>query len=129
MIIMRYDPLSLRRTSQSRPAGRRHRPRFRLEELEGRVVPTVTFTQTNLVSDVPGMAQRTDPNLVNPWGIAVGLNSGLWVADNHSGVATTYDGAGQPIPAGSPLVVSVPSPDGTGAGAPTGVATNATGKF
>jgi len=112
------------------PAPRSPRLRDpRVEGLENRCLLSVTFTQTNLVSDVPGMAQRTDPNLVNPWGIAVGLNSGLWVADNHSGVATTYDGAGQPIPAASPLVVSVPSPDGTGAGAPTGVATNATGKF
>src|SRR5262245_57406607 len=29
---------------------------------------TTTFIQTNLVSDVPGMAKTTDPNLVNPWG-------------------------------------------------------------
>src|SRR5438477_8768614 len=40
-----------------------------------------TFTQTNLVSDVPGLARTTDPNLVNSWGMALGLNSGLWVAD------------------------------------------------
>jgi hypothetical protein len=39
-----------------------------------------TFTQTNLVSDVPGMAKTTDPNLVNPWGMALGLNSGIWVS-------------------------------------------------
>src|SRR5947199_9873985 len=90
---------------------------------------SVRFTHSHLFYGVLGMAKRAYPTLVNPWGIAVGLNSGLWVTDNHSGVATTYDGAGQPIPAGSPLVVSVPSPDGTGAGAPTGVATNATGKF
>ena len=50
---------------------------------------TPTFTQTNLVSDVPGMAKRTDPNLVNPWGMALGVNSGLWVSENGSGKATT----------------------------------------
>src|SRR5215471_19540250 len=44
-----------------------------------------TFTQTNLVSDVPNMARRTDTNLVNPWGMALGLNSGLWIAINGSG--------------------------------------------
>ena len=52
---------------------------------------TVGFTQTNLVSDIPGMAATTDPNLVNPWGIAFGQNSGIWVANNHSGTATVYD--------------------------------------
>ena len=30
------------------------------------------YVATNLVSDVPGIARRTDPNVVNPWGIAVG---------------------------------------------------------
>src|SRR2546428_11748751 len=84
-----------------------------------------TFTETNLVSDIPGMARTTDPNLVNPWGMALGLNSGLWVSDNGSGTATTYDGTGHPIPSGSPLVVTIPA-SGGGASAPTGGATNAT---
>lgn len=87
-----------------------------------------TFIQTNLVSDIPGFARTTDPNLVNPWGMALGTNSGLWVSDNGSGKATAYDGNGNPISSGSPLVVSVPAPEG-GAGAPTGVATNGTKGF
>lgn len=87
-----------------------------------------TFTQTNLVSDVPGLARLTDPSLVNPWGMTLGLNSGLWIADNGSGKATTYDGTGQPLPSGSPLVVTIPAPGG-GTSAPTGVATNGTGDF
>jgi hypothetical protein len=89
----------------------------------------VTFTRTNLVSDVPGMAKTTDPNLVNPWVMTLGLNSGLWVSDNGSGKATTYDGTGQPIPAGSPLVVTIPVPGGIGTSSPTGVATNDTRGF
>ena len=28
------------------------------------------YQQTNLVSDMPGLALTTDPNLVNSWGIA-----------------------------------------------------------
>ena len=40
-------------------------------------VSMTTFMQTNLVSDIPGMAQHTDPNLANPWGMALGLNGGL----------------------------------------------------
>jgi uncharacterized protein (TIGR03118 family) len=91
---------------------------------------TPTFTQTNLVSDVPGMAKRTDPNLVNPWGMALGVNSGLWVSDNGSGKATTYDGAGQPIPSGSPQMVTISAPkNAAGISPPTGVATNDTTGF
>src|SRR5438552_1673026 len=89
---------------------------------------TPTFTQTNLVSDIPGTAMITDPNLVNPWGMALGLNSGIWISDNGSGKATTYDGNGQALPSGSPLVVTIPAPDGS-MSAPTGVATNATTGF
>ena len=30
---------------------------------------TNSYQQTNLVSDISGMASHTDPKLVNPWGI------------------------------------------------------------
>src|SRR5207248_1437045 len=58
------------------------------------------------------------------------INSGIWISDNGSGKATTYDGTGQPIPSGSPQVVTIPVP-GTSGGksAPTGVVTNATNGF
>jgi aldose sugar dehydrogenase len=85
-----------------------------------------TFTQTNLVSDVPGMAQRTDPNLVNPWGVALGLNSGLWISANGAGKAAAYDGTGQVLASSS---ISIPAPGKGGTSAPTGVATNATSGF
>ena len=28
------------------------------------------YVQTNLVSDIPGVAEATDPHLVNPWGVS-----------------------------------------------------------
>ena len=28
------------------------------------------FVQTNLSSNIPGLAANTDPNLINPWGIS-----------------------------------------------------------
>src|SRR5690348_2305091 len=87
-----FGPAPARRPR--RPVGRRWSP----EALEPRLVLTTTFTQTNLVSEVPGMAKATDPNLVNPWGLALGLNSGIWIAENGSGMATSYDGNGQPLP-------------------------------
>jgi uncharacterized protein (TIGR03118 family) len=79
--------------------------------------------QTNLVSDIPGLAARTDPNLKNPWGTSVGPGSPIWVSDNHAGVTTLYDGAGNP----QPLVVAIPAPPSAGkgaVGAPTGQAFN-----
>jgi uncharacterized protein (TIGR03118 family) len=86
-----------------------------------------TFTQTNLVSDVDGMAKTTDPNLVNPWGMSLGVNSGIWISNNRSGTATTYDGAGKAIPSGMPLAVTIPAPGNSGGkSSPTGVTTNDT---
>src|SRR5450755_2458529 len=90
---------------------------------------TPTFTQTILLSDVQGTAGRKDPNLVNPWGMALGVNSGIWISDNGSGTATTYDGTGQPIPSASPQVVTIPAPGNIGKSSPTGVATNGTTGF
>src|SRR6267154_6786992 len=51
------------------------------------------FTQTNLVSDIPGLAVTTDSDLVNPWGVSFGPTSPFWVSDNRTGVATLYNGA------------------------------------
>jgi uncharacterized protein (TIGR03118 family) len=79
------------------------------------------FQQTNLVSDVPGMAPTTDPNLVNPWGLARSATSPWWVADNHTGVSTLYTGAGAIVP----LVVTIPvPPGGTPPSSPTGAVFN-----
>ena len=30
-----------------------------------------TYSWTNFQSDIPGVAQHVDPNLVNPWGMSV----------------------------------------------------------
>lgn len=70
-----------------------------------------SFTQINLVSDIPGLATFTDPNLKNPWGVASSATSPFWVSDQGSGKSTLYDGAGNI----NALVVTVP-----GAGVPAG---------
>ena len=72
------------------------------------------YQQTNLVSDIPGLAAQTDPHLVNPWGMALSDTSPFWVSDNGTGVATLYNGTGQPFPVGSPLVVTIPGSTPTG---------------
>ena len=43
------------------------------------------FRQTNLISDIPGVALRTDKNLVNPWGIVASPGRTIWLADNGTG--------------------------------------------
>jgi uncharacterized protein (TIGR03118 family) len=89
----------------------------------GSGIATRSYVQTNLVSDIPGLAAHTDPNLKNPWGTSVGPGTPIWVSDNHAGVATLYDGAGNP----QPRVVAIPAPPSAGAGAvgaPTGQAFN-----
>jgi uncharacterized protein (TIGR03118 family) len=86
--------------------------------------PGNAYHQTNLVSDLPGMAQLTDPDLVNPWGLAFSPSSPAWVADNGTDRATLCRGfvngsAIQKVP----LVVSIPG------GAPTGQVFNPTSGF
>src|ERR1700674_3359294 len=87
------------------------------------------FHQTNLVSDLPGMAATTDPNLVNPWGISAAPTSPMWVSDNNAGVTTLYNGAANPP---VPLVVTIPPPPRSAAdakGTPTGTVFNGTANY
>ena len=85
---------------------------------------TAAFTQRNLVSDIPGVARITDPNLVNPWGLSAGPATPLWVADNGTDVSTLYSGGVRgSIPMIAPLVVGIPG------GAPTGTVFNPTTGF
>jgi len=82
------------------------------------------FQQENLVSDVPGLAAFTDPNLKNPWGIALSATGPFWVSNQVTGTATVYNGAGQP----QPLIVTVPGAS-MGPRGPTGQVFNATSDF
>jgi len=89
-----------------------------------------SFQQHNLVSDIPGLADQTDPNLVNPWGIAFSATSPFWIANNHSGSTTVYNGSGQPFPAANPLQVQIPASSGSNPpSAPTGLVFNPTSGF
>src|SRR5438445_3785164 len=85
-----------------------------------------SFRQTNLESDVPGMAAFTDPDLRNPWGISASATSPMWVSDNGAGVTTLYRGDGSKVP----LTVIIPPAPGSAAGAtgtPTGTVFNGNG--
>lgn len=82
-----------------------------------------TFQQVNLVSDQPGVAALTDPELVNAWGMSRGPNTPIWVSDNGSDKTTLYrtDTPGSPVT--KVLTVAMPG------GAPTGQVFNDTTGF
>src|SRR2546430_16055080 len=65
---MRSGSHGLRRVSCNGSAQRPRARRLVLAELEARLQPATTFTQTNPISDVPGIARTPDPNLGNPRG-------------------------------------------------------------
>ncbi|MEP6851639.1 MAG: TIGR03118 family protein [bacterium] len=78
------------------------------------------FRQVNLVSDVPGLAALTDPDLVNAWGLAAspGTNqtpgSPLWVSDNGTDKSTLYSGGSATTVNKAGLVVQISSAAPTG---------------
>src|SRR5260370_1377231 len=89
--------------------------------------PDNEFQQTNLVSNLTTVgAQVVDPNLKNPWGLAFGPTTPLWVADNGTSVATLYavspgGATAQQVPA----VFTLPPADSS----PTGQVFNPTSGF
>jgi uncharacterized protein (TIGR03118 family) len=119
--------LQLRELWQAvRPRPVRGKPLSRrpyLERLEDRLAPSANFfMQTNLVSDIAGMAATTDSQLINPWGLTASSGSPFWVSDNQVGLSTIYNGGGMK----QGLVVSVPKGAGSAFthGTPTGVVFN-----
>lgn len=79
------------------------------------------YVQTNLVSDVPGLAIITDPALVNPWGFSHSATGPFWISDQGQNAATLYAVTGQT----NVSKVNINSPSGlvmipTTAGGPQG---------
>ncbi|MCE5311485.1 MAG: TIGR03118 family protein [Acidobacteriales bacterium] len=87
------------------------------------------YVQHNLVSDIAGLADRTDSHLVNAWGIVHSATSPWWVNANGTGLSLLYDGSGVPFPTANPRIVTVPPPGATGTSAPTGIVFNGTTDF
>ncbi|HEY0388840.1 MAG TPA: TIGR03118 family protein [Gaiellales bacterium] len=117
----------------------RHRYRSRLAAVVGLAVVAATalgsagtaaagtthhgFRQINLVSDIPGKAHITDSNLVNPWGLAFGPTTPLWVSDNGTDMASLYAGGTPSTPISELTSFAVPH------GAPTGQVFNGSNGF
>lgn len=90
------------------------------------IAPGSAYRQTNLISDVPGLAPVLDPLMVNPWGLTVRGTSPFWVANN--GTSTTQlvrgDVSGAPVTLNpSPQTINIPG------GLPTGAVGNSTSDF
>src|SRR5262245_6034209 len=81
------------------------------------------YRQTNLVSDIPGLAKLTDPRLINPWGVSRTSTSPFWVSNAGTGFATLYTvNPTTEAVTQSALVVSIPGP-------PSGQVANTTNNF
>ena len=74
------------------------------------------YTETKLQANSPGVAEATDPQLVNSWGLTRTAGSAWWVADNAKGVATLYNGPGMK----QSLVVTIPPANPNNPSKPTG---------
>lgn len=75
------------------------------------------YQLTNLDSNQVGAAHRTDPLIVNAWGLVHPPGGPWWVSDNGSGWSTLYDGQGNI----QSLKVVIPTAGENGPGSPTGI--------
>jgi uncharacterized protein (TIGR03118 family) len=89
---------------------------------------STVFFETNLVSNVPGLATNTDPNLIDPWGISFSATSPFWVSNQNSGNTTFYDGAGNPVQIGGNSAITIPG-GASGTAGPTAQVNNSTTGF
>jgi uncharacterized protein (TIGR03118 family) len=85
------------------------------------------YKQTNLVANVAGVANHTDAQLSNPWGISFLPGQPFWIANNNGGTSTLYDAQGNK----QTLVVTIPtaSMNPCNPGCPTGNVANNSSNF
>jgi uncharacterized protein (TIGR03118 family) len=79
--------------------------------------PGTVYRQTNLISDIPGLAPVLDPLLVNPWGITETSSSPFWVSNNRSSTTQLIRGdtGGAPVVLNaSPQTITIPGTQPTG---------------
>src|ERR1700742_3642707 len=81
------------------------------------------FSQTNLVSNMPGLATITDSSLVNPWGVSFANGSPIWISDQGTQTSPLFSLTGTGVPGPLCTVNSPPA----GLSGPTGQVANASG--
>src|ERR1700719_4110566 len=82
------------------------------------------FVQTNLVSDIPGLATITDRELLNPWGISHSPTSPFWVSNQATSTSTLYSVTDETKVSKVNLTVAIPK-TAQGPQGPTGQVNNA----
>lgn len=86
------------------------------------------YQQTNLVSDLPGQARHTDPNLIDPWGLVFLPHGNFLTVNARSGLATMYGPRGKVLPLTATIPPAPSQPFGP-VGTPTGLVANPTSQF
>jgi uncharacterized protein (TIGR03118 family) len=88
------------------------------------VAEAATYVQTNLVSNISGLAPLTDPDLTNPWGVSFipGVTP-FWVSNQVSNTSTLYSATGATSVTKVGLTVAIPT-TGAGPQGPTGQVAN-----
>src|ERR1700720_3964369 len=81
------------------------------------------FVQTNLVSDIPGLATITDRELLNPWGISHSPTSPFWVSNQATSTSTLYSVTDETNVSKVNLTVAIPK-TAQGPQGPTGQVSN-----
>jgi uncharacterized protein (TIGR03118 family) len=104
---------------------------FSIAAAYAQTTPANVYVQHNLVSNVPGLADVTDPNLIDPWGMSFSGTSPFWVSNHGKGNTTIYSNASSSaLPTISTTVVTIPAGGGsTATSTPTGQVQNGTGGF
>jgi len=86
------------------------------------------LVQTNLVSDIAGLATITDAELVNPWGVSHSPTSPFWVSNQGKNTATLYAVTDETnvtkVPINGTGIVNIPK-TAAGPQGPTGQVNNA----
>ena len=96
-------------------------------------VEASTYVQTDLVSDIPGLATITDPLLQNSWGLTASPVSPFWISNQGSSTSTLYAVVGPTTVTKVTAVnangfVAIPT-TGTGPQGPTGIVSNSSAAF
>lgn len=89
-----------------------------------------SFVQTDLISDIPGLATITEPTLMNPWVSSHPAGGPFWISDQGANLTNLWSVTG-PTTISKVTGVNPPTgniaipPGGTGAVGPTGQVNNA----
>jgi uncharacterized protein (TIGR03118 family) len=51
---------------------------------------TAGYVQTDLISDIPGLAPLIEPELVNPWGLSHSPTSPTWISNQHTNTTNLF---------------------------------------